>query len=37
MTKRVGGEPVRDTAILDWRAELLTTIVGAADRARTQA
>jgi transcription-repair coupling factor (superfamily II helicase) len=28
MTARVGGEPVRDTALLDWCAELLTTIVG---------
>ena len=28
MTKRVGGEPVRDTAMLDWCAELITGIVG---------
>jgi transcription-repair coupling factor (superfamily II helicase) len=28
MTKRVGGEPVRDTAMLDWCAELLTGILG---------
>jgi transcription-repair coupling factor (superfamily II helicase) len=28
MTKRVGGEPLRDTALLDWCAELLKTILG---------
>jgi transcription-repair coupling factor (superfamily II helicase) len=28
MTKRVGGEPLRDTALLDWCAELLQTILG---------
>ncbi|MEN3306619.1 MAG: hypothetical protein V7603_2821 [Micromonosporaceae bacterium] len=28
-TKRVGGEPVRDTAMLDWCAELLAAIMGA--------
>jgi transcription-repair coupling factor (superfamily II helicase) len=28
MTARVGGEPVRDTALLDWCAELLTGVVG---------
>jgi transcription-repair coupling factor (superfamily II helicase) len=28
MTRRVGGEPVRDTALLDWCAELLTGVVG---------
>ncbi|MDT5036862.1 MAG: hypothetical protein QOE03_2047, partial [Micromonosporaceae bacterium] len=27
-TKRVGGEPLRDTALLDWAAELLTTVLG---------
>jgi len=26
MTKRVGGEPVRDTALLDWCAELINTV-----------
>jgi transcription-repair coupling factor (superfamily II helicase) len=28
MTARVGGEPVRDTALLDWCAELLSTVLG---------
>jgi transcription-repair coupling factor (superfamily II helicase) len=28
MTRRIGGEPVRDTALLDWCAELLTGVVG---------
>jgi transcription-repair coupling factor (superfamily II helicase) len=28
MTKRVGGEPLRDTALLDWCAELLRTVLG---------
>ncbi len=28
MTKRVGGEPLRDTALLDWCAELLTQVLG---------
>jgi transcription-repair coupling factor (superfamily II helicase) len=28
MTKRVGGEPLRDRALLDWAAELLKTILG---------
>jgi transcription-repair coupling factor (superfamily II helicase) len=28
MTKRVGGEPLRDTGLLDWAAELLQTILG---------
>jgi transcription-repair coupling factor (superfamily II helicase) len=28
MTKRVGGEPLRDTALLDWCAELLQTVLG---------
>jgi transcription-repair coupling factor (superfamily II helicase) len=28
MTKRVGGEPLRDTALLDWVAELLKTVLG---------
>jgi transcription-repair coupling factor (superfamily II helicase) len=27
MTKRVGGEPLRDTALLDWAKELLQTIL----------
>jgi len=27
-TARVGGEPLRDTALLDWCAELLTAVVG---------
>jgi transcription-repair coupling factor (superfamily II helicase) len=27
MTRRVGGEPLRDTALLDWCAELLDTIL----------
>jgi transcription-repair coupling factor (superfamily II helicase) len=28
MTRRVGGEPLRDTALLEWAAELLTTVLG---------
>jgi transcription-repair coupling factor (superfamily II helicase) len=28
MTKRIGGEPLRDTALLDWAAELLKTLLG---------
>ncbi|HLT09592.1 MAG TPA: TRCF domain-containing protein, partial [Micromonosporaceae bacterium] len=28
MTKRVGGEPLRDLALLDWCAELLNTVSG---------
>jgi transcription-repair coupling factor (superfamily II helicase) len=28
MTKRVGGEPLRDRALLDWAAELLKTLLG---------
>jgi transcription-repair coupling factor (superfamily II helicase) len=28
MTRRVGGEPLRDAALLDWAAELLSTILG---------
>jgi Transcription-repair coupling factor (superfamily II helicase) len=28
MTRRVGGEPMRDTALLDWCAELLTGVLG---------
>jgi transcription-repair coupling factor (superfamily II helicase) len=27
-TRRVGGEPLRDTALLDWCAELLSTVLG---------
>ncbi|WP_345126927.1 transcription-repair coupling factor [Dactylosporangium darangshiense] len=27
-TRRVGGEPMRDTQLLDWAAELLTTVLG---------
>ncbi len=27
-TRRVGGEPLRDTALLDWCAELITAILG---------
>ncbi|MGI5245536.1 transcription-repair coupling factor [Dactylosporangium sp. CA-139066] len=27
-TRRVGGEPMRDTALLEWAAELLTTVLG---------
>ncbi|MGH3715504.1 MAG: transcription-repair coupling factor [Micromonosporaceae bacterium] len=27
-TRRVGGEPLRDVALLDWCAELVTTVVG---------
>jgi transcription-repair coupling factor (superfamily II helicase) len=37
VTQRVGGEPLRDTALLDWCAELLTTVVGAANRATSPA
>jgi transcription-repair coupling factor (superfamily II helicase) len=28
MTARVGGQPVRDTALLDWAAELLRSVLG---------
>src|SRR5262245_18598016 len=28
MTRRVGGEPVRDAAMLEWCAELLATVLG---------
>jgi transcription-repair coupling factor (superfamily II helicase) len=28
MTRRVGGEPLRDTALLEWAAELLTSVLG---------
>jgi transcription-repair coupling factor (superfamily II helicase) len=28
MTRRIGGEPMRDTALLDWAAELLKTVLG---------
>jgi transcription-repair coupling factor (superfamily II helicase) len=28
MTRRIGGEPLRDTALIDWCAELLTTVLG---------
>ena len=28
MTRRVGGEPLRDTALLDWCAELLRSVLG---------
>jgi transcription-repair coupling factor (superfamily II helicase) len=27
-TRRVGGEPLRDTALLDWARELLTSVLG---------
>ena len=27
MTRRVGGEPLRDTALLDWCAELLDSVL----------
>jgi transcription-repair coupling factor (superfamily II helicase) len=27
-TARVGGEPVRDTALLEWAAELLRSVIG---------
>ncbi|GGM17141.1 transcription-repair coupling factor [Dactylosporangium sucinum] len=27
-TRRVGGEPMRDTQLLDWAGELLTTVLG---------
>jgi transcription-repair coupling factor (superfamily II helicase) len=27
-TRRVGGEPLRDTALLDWCAELITSVLG---------
>jgi len=27
-TRRIGGEPMRDTQLLDWAAELLTTVLG---------
>jgi transcription-repair coupling factor (superfamily II helicase) len=26
--RRVGGEPLRDTALLDWAGELLKTVLG---------
>jgi transcription-repair coupling factor (superfamily II helicase) len=35
-TRRVGGEPLRDTALLDWCAELITTILGAPANAAAQ-
>jgi len=28
VTKRIGGEPLRDVALLDWCRELITTILG---------
>jgi transcription-repair coupling factor (superfamily II helicase) len=28
MTRRVGGEPMRDTALLEWAAELLRSVLG---------
>ncbi|HLL66181.1 MAG TPA: transcription-repair coupling factor [Micromonosporaceae bacterium] len=28
MTRRIGGEPLRDTALLDWCAEFLTGVLG---------
>ena len=28
MTKRVGGEPLRDQALLEWAGELLSTVLG---------
>jgi transcription-repair coupling factor (superfamily II helicase) len=28
MTRRVGGEPLRDTGLLDWAAELLAAVIG---------
>jgi transcription-repair coupling factor (superfamily II helicase) len=28
MTRRVGGEPMRDTDLLAWAAELLKTVLG---------
>ena len=28
MTARVGGQPLRDTALLDWAAELLRSVLG---------
>jgi transcription-repair coupling factor (superfamily II helicase) len=27
-TRRVGGDPLRDTALLEWCGELLTTVIG---------
>jgi transcription-repair coupling factor (superfamily II helicase) len=33
MTRRVGGEPMRDTALLDWAAELLSSVLGTPDPA----
>jgi transcription-repair coupling factor (superfamily II helicase) len=27
-TRRVGGEPMRDTQLLEWAAELLKTVLG---------
>jgi transcription-repair coupling factor (superfamily II helicase) len=35
-TRRVGGEPMRDTALLDWCAELITSIVGGPANAPAQ-
>ena len=35
-TRRVGGEPMRDTALLDWCAELITAIVGGPGNAPAQ-
>jgi transcription-repair coupling factor (superfamily II helicase) len=32
MTKRVGGEPLRDIPLLQWCEELLTSVVGAEAR-----
>jgi transcription-repair coupling factor (superfamily II helicase) len=34
MTRRVGGEPLRDTALLDWCAELLNQVLGQGGVAR---
>ena len=28
MTARVGGQPLRDTVLLDWAAELLRSVLG---------
>jgi transcription-repair coupling factor (superfamily II helicase) len=28
MTRRVGGEPMRDTTLLSWAVELLTSVLG---------
>jgi transcription-repair coupling factor (superfamily II helicase) len=35
-TRRVGGEPMRDTALLDWCAELITSVVGGPANAPAQ-